>query len=288
MKKRARSRRRAKPNWKASDKLNGDKFHPKPGSKLRLKQIDPDEHGDYDKQQAVEETAANQKRIEEFQQKLYAQGAQALLIVLQAMDTGGKDGTIRKVFEGVNPQGVQVTSFKAPTADELAHDFLWRVHRYTPPKGYIGIFNRSHYEDVLIVRVNKLVPDNVWEARYDHINNFERLLAESGTRILKFYLHISKDEQKERLQSRLDNPDKNWKFERGDLAVRERWDDYMDAYQDAITRCNTDYAPWYVIPANHKWFRDLVVSRIIADTLQDMKPVFPKPEAGLDQVVIPD
>jgi PPK2 family polyphosphate:nucleotide phosphotransferase len=268
--------------------MNGDKFHPEPGSKVKLKQFDPDEHGDYDKQRAVAETVENQKRIEELQQRLYAQGAQALLIVLQAMDTGGKDGTIRKVFEGVNPQGVQVTSFKAPTADELAHDFLWRVHRYTPPKGYIGIFNRSHYEDVLIVRVNKLVPKKVWEARYDHINNFERLLAESGTRILKFYLHISKDEQKERLQSRLDNPDKNWKFAAADLAVRERWDDYMDAYQDAITRCNTDYAPWYIIPANHKWFRDLVVSRVIADTLEDMKPVFPKPEAGLDQIVIPD
>jgi PPK2 family polyphosphate:nucleotide phosphotransferase len=172
--------------------------------------------------------------------------------------------------------------------EELSHDFLWRVHAHTPPKGHIGIFNRSHYEDVLIVRVNHLVPEAVWEKRYDHINAFERLLAASGTRILKFFLHISKDEQKERLQDRLDRPDKHWKFSSGDLPVREQWDDYMKAYEAVLTRCNTDYAPWYVIPANHKWYGNLVITRTIVETLDQMNPQYPPAEPGLDQIVIPD
>src|SRR5690606_3548652 len=184
--------------------------------------------------------------------------------------------------------GVRVTSFKAPTAQELAHDFLWRVHREVPPKGYIGIFNRSHYEDVLVVRVNRLVPRDVWRKRYDHINNFERMLADNGTRIIKFYLHISKDEQRERFQKRLDDPEKHWKFSTGDLAVREQWDEYMKAYQDVLTQCNTDYAPWYIIPANRKWYRDLVITRTIVETLEDMNPKYPPAEPDLDKVVIPD
>jgi PPK2 family polyphosphate:nucleotide phosphotransferase len=204
------------------------------------------------------------------------------------MDTGGKDGVTRKVFEGVNPQGVRVVSFKAPTPQELAHDFLWRVHQYAPPRGYIGVFNRSHYEDVLIVRVNNLVPKPVWKARYDYINQFEHLLTSNGTRILKFYLHISKDEQKERLMSRLENPKKQWKFEEGDLPVREQWDDYMEAYEALLERCNTEYAPWHIIPANHKWYRDLIVAKTIVETLEDMDPRFPPPKEGLDKVVIPD
>jgi PPK2 family polyphosphate:nucleotide phosphotransferase len=192
------------------------------------------------------------------------------------------------VFEGVNPQGVRVTSFKAPTAEELAHDFLWRVHQHTPPKGYIGIFNRRHYEDVLIVRVNNLAPKATIAKRYDHINNFEHYLADSGTRILKFFLHISKEEQKERFQERLDNPDKLWKFSMGDLPVREHWDDYMVAYEAALSKCNTEYAPWHIVPANRKWYRNLVITKAIVNTLEAMNPQYPAPETGLDQVVIPD
>jgi PPK2 family polyphosphate:nucleotide phosphotransferase len=261
---------------------------PSPGSRVRLKDHDPDYHEAYDKRSAIKETDRLQERMQALQEILYAQGTQALLIVLQAMDAGGKDGIIKKVFEGMNPLGVQVTNFKAPTPEELAHDFLWRVHQHTPSKGYIGIFNRSHYEDVLIVRVNKLVPRDVWQARYQHINHFERLLSDSGTRILKFYLHISKEEQKERLQARLDTPDKRWKFSIGDLPVRERWDDYMDAYEAVLTRCNTDYAPWYVVPANYKWYRDLVVTRAIVQTMEDMNLTYPPEEADLDKVIIPD
>jgi PPK2 family polyphosphate:nucleotide phosphotransferase len=204
------------------------------------------------------------------------------------MDAGGKDSAIKKVFDHVNPQGVHVTSFKAPTSEELAHDFLWRVHQHVPGKGYIGIFNRSHYEDVLVVRVNNLMPEDVWQQRYDHINNFERLLTDSGTRILKFYLHISKDEQKERFQERLDNPDKHWKFSMGDLPVREKWNAYMEAFEAVLTRCNTAYAPWYIIPANRKWYRNLVVTRTIVETLESMNPQYPPAEPGLDEVIIPD
>jgi PPK2 family polyphosphate:nucleotide phosphotransferase len=229
-----------------------DKFAPKPGKKIHLKDYDPDFHGDFVKETAVAETFHLQQKLADLQEKLYAQASQSLLLVLQAMDTGGKDGTIKKVFEGINPQGVRVTAFKAPTANELAQDFLWRVHPHVPPKGYIGIFNRSHYEDVLVVRVNNLVPKKAWEKRYDHINNFERLLADSGTRILKFYLHISKDEQKKRLQSRLDHPDKNWKFATGDLPVRQQWDAYMEAYEAALTRCNSQEEPTNILTANRK------------------------------------
>jgi PPK2 family polyphosphate:nucleotide phosphotransferase len=203
------------------------------------------------------------------------------------MDTSGKDGAIKKVFDAANPQGIRIANFKAPSPDELARDFLWRVHREVPPRGNIGIFNRSHYEDVLVARVNHLVPKETWQARYDQINAFERLLADSGTRILKFYLHISKKEQRERLQERLDRPEKHWKFNRGDLAVREQWDDYMRAYEDALSRCSTEYAPWYVVPANKKWYRNLVITRTIVETLEDMNPQFPKSE-DLSDVVIPD
>jgi PPK2 family polyphosphate:nucleotide phosphotransferase len=268
--------------------MNKQPHVPPPLSKVNLADYDPEYTRKYKKEDARIEVDKLQQRMEVLQEMLYAQGKHALLIVLQAMDAGGKDSTIKKVFESVNPQGVQVTSFKAPTAEELGHDFLWRVHRHVPEKGYIGIFNRSHYEDVLIVRVNELAPREVWEKRYDQINQFERLLHENGTRILKFYLYISKDEQKKQLQERLDNPDKRWKFSIGDLPVREKWDDYMEAYEDALTRCNTDYAPWYIVPANHRWYRDLVVTKAIVDTMESMRLAYPEPEENLDKVVIPD
>lgn len=259
-----------------------------PGQPVKLDNFDPGDTGDWNKAAAQEALKARQNRMRELQQVLYAEHKHALLLVLQAMDAGGKDGTIRKVMLGINPQGVRVTSFKQPTPEELDHDFLWRIHQHVPPLGMIGIFNRSHYEDVLIVRVNGMVPKPVWQARYDHINAFERLLADSGVTILKFYLHISKDEQKERFEDRLKEPDKHWKFSRGDLAVRERWDDYMAAYEDALTRCNTAWAPWHVVPANHKWFRDLVVCDTIVGAMESLDMRYPDPEPDLDTVRIPD
>ncbi|MCU0495889.1 MAG: polyphosphate kinase 2 family protein [Anaerolineae bacterium] len=263
-------------------------YSPKPGQTVRLSDYDPDDDGGLDKESAALEVEKLKTRMAELQEMLYAQSEQALLVILQALDTGGKDGTIKKVFSGVTPLGVRVVSFKAPSAEELAHDFLWRVHRQVPPKGLIGVFNRSHYEDVLIVRVNQLVPESVWRRRYEQINAFEHLLAQNGTRILKFYLHISKAEQKQRLEERLVRPDKQWKFSVGDLPVRAKWDDYRHAYEDAITFCNTVEAPWYVVPANRKWYRDWVITKTIVNTLESMNLSYPKPEAGLDRIVIPD
>ena len=210
------------------------------------------------------------------QEKLFAEHERSLLILFQAMDTGGKDGALKALCFGLNPAGLEVARFKAPTQAELDHDFLWRAHKVTPNKGMIGIWNRSHYEDVLVVRVHKLVPKKVWKARYDQINSFEKILAENGTTIVKFMLHISKDEQKERLQARLDNPKKRWKFSPADLKERAFWDDYQEAYEDAINCCTTDYAPWYVIPANHKWARDLAIVEIVWRVLKKMKPRYPK------------
>ncbi|WP_457630342.1 polyphosphate kinase 2 family protein [Oceanithermus sp.] len=229
------------------------------------------------KKAARKELAAIGKQLSELQARLYAEGRQALLIVLQGMDTAGKDGTIRHVFRMVNPQGVRVASFKKPSARELAHDYLWRVHSRTPARGEIGIFNRSHYEDVLVVRVHELVPPEVWRRRYDHINAFEKLLADEGTRIVKFFLHISKEEQKERLQARLDDPEKHWKFNPADLAERQRWDEYMAAYRDALERTSTEYAPWYAVPSDRKWQRNLIVARVLLETLREMDPRFPQP-----------
>jgi PPK2 family polyphosphate:nucleotide phosphotransferase len=261
---------------------------PEFGTKIQLKDFDPEYCEDMNKEEALAEEAKLETRFAELQEMLFAQGKHALLVVFQAMDAGGKDGAIKKVFDSVNPQGVRVASFKVPTPPELAQDFLWRIHQQTPPKGYIGIFNRSHYEDVLVVRVNDIVPKPVWQARYAHINNFEKLIADGGMRILKFYLHISKEEQKERLQARLDDPTKNWKFSLGDLPVRERWNDYMAAYEDAMSECNKPHAPWHIVPANKKWYRDLVITRTIVNTLEDMKLAYPEPEADLSKVVIPD
>ena len=221
-----------------------------------------------------------------WQERLWAEHRQSLLVVLQAMDAGGKDGTIRKVFTGVNPQGVRVSSFKQPSAEELAHDFLWRIHQRVPAQGEIGIFNRSHYEDVLVVRVEGLVPEGTWRARYEAIRTFEAALHASGTRIVKLFLHISKDEQAERFRARLDDPAKRWKFAAGDLDVRAKWDAYQEAYEDAIEATSTEDCPWYVIPANHKWYRNWAVLQVLLATLEDLAPAFPPEEPGLDDLVI--
>lgn len=260
----------------------------RPGQPVRLADIDPDGPDDLTKDAGKTLLEELRERFQNLQERLYAEGKQSLLIVFQATDTGGKDGTIRAVFQGVNPQGVNVASFKVPTSEELAHDFLWRIHKHTPAKGMIGVFNRSHYEDVLVVRVKHIVPEAVWRARYDFINDFERLVATNGTRILKFFLHISKDEQKQRLQDRLDDPVKHWKFSVGDLKEREYWDDYQMAFEDAINHCTTDYAPWVVVPANRNWYRNIVVASTIVETLEQMNPQFPPEEEGLSAVVIPD
>lgn len=282
---------------KPSDTNDGS-FHPRPdypryrvepGHRLVLADVNPDESEGYTRKKELAEELDHQiDRISDLQARLYAERRQSLLIVLQALDTGGKDGTIRGVFQGVNPQGCRVRSFKAPSADEAEHDFLWRYHTKTPGRGMITIFNRSHYEDVLVVRVKKLVPEEEWRARYARINEFENLLAQNHTTVLKFFLHISRDEQKRRLESRLANPDKHWKFSSNDLKERTFWNEYMAAFEEAISQCSTAHAPWYVVPANKKWYRNLVVARAIADTLEAMNPQFPAAEAGLDKIVVPD
>ena len=259
-----------------------------PGSRVNLSKIDPDDSGGFaDKETAKAALKSVRKRIGDLQERLYAESNQSLLIVLQATDTGGKDGTIKAVFKGINPQGCRVQAFKPPTAEESAHDFLWRIHQHTPGKGMITVFNRSHYEDVLVVRVKQLAPEAVWSKRYTAINDFERILAENGTRILKFYLHISKEEQRERLQARLDDPAKHWKFATGDLGDRELWDEFQRAFEDAIGKCSTRDAPWFVIPANRKWARNIAIAEIVASTLEEMNPRFPEAEEGLDKIVIP-
>ncbi len=226
-----------------------------------------------------------QGELAHLQERLYAEGEQSLLVVLQAIDAGGKDGTIKHVFNGFNPAGCRVVSFKVPSEEERSHDFLWRVHAKAPAKGEVVVFNRSHYEDVLVVRVHDLVAEEVWRPRYDFINDFEANLAAAGARIVKLYLHISKEEQAERFQARLDDPTKRWKFRKGDLDERARWDDYVAAFEEAIARTSTEAAPWYVVPADRKWYRNWAVSRILAETLEDMDPQYP-PAEDLTGVVI--
>jgi PPK2 family polyphosphate:nucleotide phosphotransferase len=265
------------------------RYRVEPGEEVSLAAIDPDETEHYQRKKDVaKELEKQRRRIRDLQERLYAENERGLLIVLQAMDTGGKDGTIKHVFSGVNPQGCRVSSFKAPSAEESNHDFLWRYHKSAPARGRIGIFNRSHYEDVLVVRVKGLVPEEVWRERYGQINAFERNLSREGITVLKFFLHISKDEQKRRLQSRLDNPDKLWKFSSADIKERAFWDDYQRAFEDALGNCSTEDAPWYVVPGNKKWYRNLVVARTIADTLAKIDPQFPPAEEGLERVEIPD
>ncbi len=265
-----------------------ERYRVKPGSRVNLREWASDDAGGFDggKETGQAELLELNRQLETLQEMLYAEHKHKLLVVLQAMDTGGKDGTIRSVFEGVNPQGVRVAAFKVPTPEELDHDYLWRVHRHVPGKGEIVIFNRSHYEDVLVVRVRNLAPRQAWSKRYDQINAFERMLAEEGTTILKFFLHISRDEQKTRLQARLDEPGKRWKFNVGDLKERELWPQYMKAYADAIGKTSTDWAPWHIVPANRKWYRNLVVASVIVQTLKGLKMRYPEPAENLDDVVI--
>jgi len=266
-----------------------EKYRIKPGHKIDLSDYDPDDESQFSggKKDAKPKMAELVQKLDELQELLYAEHKHKVLIVLQALDAGGKDGTIRAVFDGVNPQGVHVASFKVPTPEELDHDFLWRIHSKVPGVGEMVIFNRSHYEDVLIVRVHKLIPENVWRKRYAEINDFEQMLAAEGTTILKFYLNFSKNEQKERLQARLDDPKKHWKFNPADLTERALWDDYLEAYQDAMSATSTKWAPWYVIPANHNWYRDLTVASVIVKALEDLKMKYPEPAADLDKIIIP-
>lgn len=265
-----------------------DRYRIAPGTRVDLAAMDPRDAGAFagSKDDGEERLGALNERLEELQELLYAEGRHKLLIVLQAMDTGGKDGTIRHVFDGTNPQGVKVASFKKPTAEELDHDYLWRVHAHTPGSGEIVIFNRSHYEDVLVVRVHSLVSEERWSRRYRHINEFERLLADEGTTILKFFLHISPEEQAERLQARIDDPSKHWKFSVGDLDERKRWDDYIAAYEAVLSETSTDWAPWFVVPADRKWYRNLVVASVLVDTLEGLDMSFPAPEDDLAGIVI--
>jgi PPK2 family polyphosphate:nucleotide phosphotransferase len=259
-----------------------------PGTSIDLDRVDPASTGTFTggKSRGKAEAKRLNDRLEELQELFYADGRHSLLVVLQGMDASGKDGTIRHVFDGVNPQGVKVASFKVPTARELARDYLWRVHRMVPGDGEITIFNRSHYEDVLVVRVNALVPESVWSRRYGQINEFEKMLAEEGTTIVKFFLHISAEEQAERFRSRIEDERKQWKFSRGDLKVRTRWDEYRTAYEAVLERTSTDWAPWYVVPADRKWYRNLVVGTVLVDLLESMGLQYPEPEEDLSRIEI--
>lgn len=265
-------------------------YRVKPGHSIDLNEWDADDRSEFSgkKKTAQERTLSLLSDLDRLQELLYAEHKHKVLIVLQGMDTAGKDGTIRHVFSGVNPQGVRVASFKVPTPEELAHDFLWRIHRQTPGAGEIVIFNRSHYEDVLIVRVHGLISLEECHRRYASINAFEQTLVDEGTTILKFYLHIDKAEQKKRLEERLAEKAKQWKFNPGDLQVRACWEDYMKAYGDALSATSTAWAPWYVIPANRNWYRNLIASTILVKCLEDLKMAYPEPAPGLDQVVIED
>jgi PPK2 family polyphosphate:nucleotide phosphotransferase len=255
-----------------------------PGSKIRLADFDPGKTHRVAKEAGVGQLAKNLDELSVLQYRLYAESRRSLLVVLQAIDAGGKDGTIKHVMSGLNPQGVDVTSFKVPEGTEKRHDYLWRIHRAVPEWGKIGIFNRSHYEDVLVVRVHGLVPKPVWSKRYGEINDFERMLSDSGVRIVKFLLYISKEEQAARFRARLDDKSKNWKFSPADLKERQYWDEYTAAYEEMLRKCSTRHAPWYLIPANHKWFRNLAVSQILRDTLDSMDLKFPKPAAGSKKI----
>jgi len=258
-----------------------ERFLVKPGSSIRLDDIDPsDHHGPYDKDSSKDALESNTQRLQALQYTLYAEGKRGLLVCLQALDAGGKDGTVRHVFGALNPQGCRVQSFKAPTPYESAHDFLWRIHRVAPARGEVVVFNRSHYEDVLVARVHDLVPKPVWKARFDTINDFERHLGEAGIHVLKFFLHISKDEQLERFQQRVDDPARNWKISEADYEEREYWDAYQEAYEDVLNRCSHPAAPWYVIPADRKWYRNLVICRIVVDYLESLG--MEMPEATVD------
>jgi len=261
------------------------KFVVQPVAKLKLGDIDPAYKGEHETHEsAALEIARHTANLAQLQYRLYAEGKRSLLIVLQGLDAAGKDGVIRHVISGTNPQGVNVTRFKQPTHEELAHDFLWRAHNHTPAKGEIMIFNRSHYEDVLVVRVHDIVPKSVWSKRYEHICEFEKLLSQADTQVIKFYLHISPEEQLARFKMRLDDPHRNWKISNSDYTERKYWPPYVEALEDAMRETSTSHAPWYVIPSNHKWFRDLAISSILVDTLDEMDLKIPKPSVDLNAI----
>jgi PPK2 family polyphosphate:nucleotide phosphotransferase len=261
------------------------KFMVEPGAKVRLSKIDASYTGkDETHEQALAEIQTHVERMDKLQYLLYADNHQSLLVILQALDAAGKDGVIRHLFSGMNPQGTSVFGFKQPSKYEAAHDFLWRAHLRTPATGEVVVFNRSYYEDVLVVRVHKLVPDSVWSKRYDLINDFEKTLSQNGTTILKFFLHISPEEQLSRFKQRLDDPSRHWKISETDYSERELWPQYMEAYEDAIALTSTKHAPWYIIPANHKWFRNLAVSQIIADTMDEMGLQLPATQVDIAEM----
>jgi PPK2 family polyphosphate:nucleotide phosphotransferase len=261
------------------------RFRVAPGSRVELEEIDPGFTGGHlSKEEAAKELEHHRGRLRELQAMLWIEGRRSLLVCLQAMDTGGKDGTINHVLAAMNPQGCRVVGFRQPSAEEAAHDFLWRVHRVAPARGEVAVFNRSHYEDVLVVRVHELVPPDVWSRRYDQINAFERGLHEHGTHVLKFFLHISKEEQLERLRKRLDDPTKHWKINESDYRERVHWNAYMAAYQDALSRCSTEHAPWFVIPSDHKWFRNLAVARILVEHMEGLHMTYPAPSVDFEKI----
>ena len=262
-----------------------NKFRVEPSSKVKLDEIDANSKGEEkDKESAQVTITKYVQRLPELQYLMYAENKRSLLIILQGMDGAGKDGTINHVMSVMNPQGCRVFAFKTPSAREQAHDYLWRVHAAAPRKGEVAIFNRSHYEDVLVVRVHNLVPKEVWSKRYDGINAFEKQLADNGTHILKFYLHIDKEEQLARFKQRLDDPSRHWKISESDYSEREFWNDYQEAFEDAISKCSTTHAPWYIIPANRKWFRNLAVSQILVDKLESLDMKFPEPKVNIDEI----
>ena len=263
---------------------NSRSFRVKPGKKVDLDNLGADFKPDnLDRKEVEQQFGSLTEKLRDFQHLMYAEDKRSLLVVLQGRDAAGKDGTIRQVFGPMNPQGCRVTSFKVPSKIEAAHDFLWRYHVAAPRRGMVGIFNRSHYEDVLVVRVHDLVPKKVWSKRYDHINAFEKLLADNGTLVLKFYLHIDREEQLERFKKRIDNPKKNWKISGADYSERPYWDSYTKAFEDAISKCSTDNAPWFVIPANRKWFRNLVIADIVVDAMEGLKMRYPDPSVDMEE-----
>lgn len=253
---------------------------------LRFDDHDPEETFGWDKESAKTELPVLVEQLSVLQARLFAEGRRSVLLVLQAMDAAGKDGVLREVLTGINPAGVDVTPFGVPSEDELAHDFLWRIHRHTPARGHIGVFNRSHYEDVLVVRVKELAPKAVWRKRYTHIKNFESLLTDEGTAVVKVFLHVSREKQRERFQDRIDSPDERWKFRRGDLDDRAHWDDFMSAYHDALSKTSTTAAPWYVVPADRKWVRNICVANILLDVLERLDPRYPEPEEGIEGLIV--
>jgi PPK2 family polyphosphate:nucleotide phosphotransferase len=260
-----------------------DAMRIEPESAPKLTQRDPGARpGDLKKSEGLARLAELTARLEELHDRLWAEATRAVLLVLQGVDASGKDGTIKHVLQGVNPQGCRIVSFKAPSATELAHDYLWRVHANCPQRGELGIFNRSHYEDVIAVRVRKLAPEDVWQKRYAHIREFERMLVDEGTHVVKVCLHVSREEQGKRLQERLDTPEKRWKFRRGDLDDRALWDDFAEAYEDAIRETSTDWAPWHVVPSDHNWVRNLSVAEILVQMFERLDPQFPPADPGLD------